>query len=469
MSTSPSQVTAHQRLAAVIAGLTYDDLPAAVVDRTKSLILDSLGCLMGGFGGGPTVAVRRVVAEFGGAPAATIVGTTTKTSAPLAALANGTALRYLDFNDAYNFTRPGGHNTAHPSGNLPAALAVAEAQGRSGRELIAAVVAGYEIQMRLCEFAGEPSLRKRGWHNTTNLAFSTAALAAKLMRSDAALIGQAMAIGATHQHTLSQLQEGAMATIKASADGWVAKAGVEAAALAAAGLTGPVELFEGKAGWTKAVAGVVDYDGLTAPFGDFRILRSRLKPFAAVGPAQAPVQAAVDVHTSGKIKPAEIEKITVKVPALLLESPNASEARRFPQNKEAADHSIYYCVVIALLEGNCTEAQFEPAKLTLPVVRELLAKVSIVADEELTKLRSQGSGGEVEVTLRGGEAVRSRYTIPPGHPRNPLTEAQIGLKFDGLTEHYYSKARRDAIKGAVQKLDTYGKLGEFLALLAPDH
>ena len=76
-----------------------------------------------------------------------------------------------------------------------------------------------------------------------------------------------------------------MATIKASADGWVAKAGIEAATLAAAGLTGPVDLFEGKAGWTKSVAGVVDYDDLLAPLGELRILKARLKPFAAVGPS----------------------------------------------------------------------------------------------------------------------------------------------------------------------------------------
>ena len=108
---SASHATAHQRLAAIVSGLRYEDLPAEVIDRAKLLVLDSLGCLMGGLGGGPTVAVRGVVAEFGGKPAATIIGTTTRTSAPLAALANGTALRYLDFNDSYNSRRPGGHNT----------------------------------------------------------------------------------------------------------------------------------------------------------------------------------------------------------------------------------------------------------------------------------------------------------------------------------------------------------------------
>jgi 2-methylcitrate dehydratase len=465
MNASAPGATAHQRLAALVHDVRFDGLPADVVNRAKSAIVDSLGCLIGGFAGGPTAAVRNVVADFGGRPASTVIGTTTKTSAPLAALANGTALRYLDFNDACVFDRPGGNNTGHPSGNLPVALAMAEAYGRSGRDVIAALVAAYEVQMRLCEYAGEPSLRKRGWHNTTNLAFSTAAAAARLIKDDPALIAQAMAIAVSHQHTLSQLQEGAMATIKASADGWVAKAGVEAAALAAAGLTGPEQLFEGKAGWEKAVAGVIDYDGLLAPLGDFRILKANLKPFAAVGPAQAPIQAAVDVFQSGRVKAGEVEKIVVRVPAVLLESPNTSEARRYPQNKETADHSIFYCVAIALLEGNCSEEQYVPEKLASPAVRDLLAKVSIIADEELTALNS---GGAVAVHLRGGQVAESRYTVPPGHPRNPLNDAQIGLKFDGLTSHYYSEARRAAIKQAVRNLDRADRIDDLIALLAPD-
>src|SRR5262249_19026619 len=148
----------------------------------------------------------------------------------------------------YYFAR----DPAHPSGNLAVAVAVGEREGRSGKDLIAALVAGYEIQLRLCDFAGTPSLWKRGWHHSTNAQFSSAAIAALLSGADAAHTAHAMAICVSHQNTLAQLQSGAVSMIKGTAEAWVAKAGVEAALLAHHGVTGPLPIIEGAAGWAAS-------------------------------------------------------------------------------------------------------------------------------------------------------------------------------------------------------------------------
>src|ERR1700754_198891 len=206
-----------ERLGALMHSVRFEDLPADVISDTKARVLDTLGCAFGALNSDVGQAVRRMAADCGGTPQSTLIGTGEKTSAPLATLVNGSLLRYLDSNDYY-FSR----DPAHPSGNLAAALAVSEREHRSGRDLIAALVAAYEIHLRLCDFAGEPSLWRRGWHHGTNAQFSTAATAARLSGDDALRTAHAMAIAGSHQNTLAHLQGGAISLIKGAAEGWVA-------------------------------------------------------------------------------------------------------------------------------------------------------------------------------------------------------------------------------------------------------
>jgi 2-methylcitrate dehydratase len=450
-----------QQLARRVREIRFEDLPPDVVRTAQTLILDSIGCAYGGFVSGPAKATRSVVDSLGGKPVATIIGTDVSTSAPLAVLANGTALRYLDFNDGYS-----NRDSCHPSGNLPVVMALAEAQGLSGRRMIEALVTAYEVHLRLCDSAGEPNLKQRGWHHTTNLPFAAAAGAARLLTDDTAVIAQAMAIAATHQNGLAQIQHGRIASMKATAEAFVAKAALEATLLALNGVTGPDEIFEGHAGWTSIVAGTVDYEGLLAPVGpNYAISKVRLKPYAAVGPAAAPIAAAVEIFSTGRAPPEAIEKIIVMLNDHVLEDPAVDEAKRYPANRETADHSFHYCTVIALLEGTCGEAQYAPEKLASPIVRELLAKVSLVSDPEISALRPRANGGGVRVILRDGTMIERRYLYPPGHPKNPLTDKQILTKFDGLVAEHLAPARREAIKAAVFDLDRCENVSEFMRLL----
>src|SRR5207344_1327891 len=178
----------------------------------KARVLDTLGCAYGALNSDVGRAVRRMALDCGGIAQSTLIGTGEKTSAPLATLVNGSLIRYLDSNDYY-FAR----DPAHPSGNIAVALAVGERAHRSGCDLIAALVAAYELHLRLCDFAGEPSLWKRGWHHGTNAQFSSAALAARLAGDDPLRTAHAMAIAASHQNTLAQLQSGAVSMIKGTA------------------------------------------------------------------------------------------------------------------------------------------------------------------------------------------------------------------------------------------------------------
>ncbi len=452
-----------EALAALVHSVRFEDLPTEVISATKARVLDTLGCAYGALDSNVGRAVRRMASDCGGAAQATLIGTGEKTSAPLATLVNGSLLRYLDSNDYY-FSR----DPAHPSGNLAVALAVGEREHRSGRDVIAALVAAYEIHLRLCDFAGEPSLWRRGWHHGTNAQFSTAATAARLGGDNPLCTAHAMAIAGSHQNTLAQLQSGAISMIKGTAEGWVAKAGVEAALLAHHGVTGPLELMEGAAGWAKCVAGAVDFEALCAPLdGHYRLLETSIKPYPAVATATAPIRAAIELHRAGLPPLDQIERMIVLLPAFALNSPSAHPGRRYPPHIESAQHSFYYCPAIALLDGACGEAQFTDTKLKSAQVRELLAKVELREDTEFTALWPQSAGGAVELHMRGGAVRSHRCPYPPGHPRLALTEQELAAKFHDYADPVLTPAGALALRDAVNNLDRCTDLNEFTRLFAP--
>jgi 2-methylcitrate dehydratase len=457
-----AQTGALEALAAIVHSVRFDDLPARVITAAKASVLDTLGCAYGALDSDVADAVRRMAADCGGAAQATIIGTGEKTSAPLATLVNGSLLRYLDSNDYY-FAR----DPAHPSGNLAVALAVGEREHRSGRDLISALVAAYEIHLRLCDFAGEPSLWKRGWHHATNAQFSSAATAAWLAGDDPLRTAHAMAIAGSHQNTLAQLQSGAISMMKGTAEGWVAKAGVEAALLAHHGVTGPLALMEGTAGWAASVAGAVDLDALCAPInGHYRLLQTSIKPYPAVATATAPIRAAIALHRDGVPAPEQIARLVVRLPAFALNTPSAHAGRRYPAHIESAQHSFYYCAAVALLDGACGEAQFTSAKLASRPVQELLGKVELQEDAEFNALWPQSAGGAVDLHLHDGSVRSHRFPYPPGHPRHALTDQELATKFHDYADPVLGRARALALYNAVFDLDACTDLTEFTRLLA---
>ena len=191
-----AQLPALLRLSQAIHAVRYEDLPTPVVRRAKELILDTIGCAYGGFDCQVGEAVRSMATDLGGHAESTVLGSGQRTSMPLATFVNGTMLRYLDANDYYF-----GRDPAHPSGNLAVALAVGEKMGCTGPQLITALVVAYEVHLRFCEFSGQPTLWQRGWHHGTNSQFSSAALAALLLRADPTQTANAMAISGSHHNS----------------------------------------------------------------------------------------------------------------------------------------------------------------------------------------------------------------------------------------------------------------------------
>lgn len=437
--------SAEHVLAKCALGVQFDRLPQPVVYQAKRILVDTLACAFGGFDSEPGEIVRRTVKALGGTQESVILGAGERSSCALATLANGTAIRYLDMNDYFY-----GRDPSHPSGNVAAVLAVAERQHATGRELIEALVAAYEIQLRFTDCAG---IWTRGWHHATNLQFSCAIAAAKLLKLDVSQTVHALAISGSHNNTLAQAQKGHIPLMKATAEGAVAKGGVEAALLAANGLTGPERLLDGELGWEKSVAGAIDYEGLTAPLESrFRMLEVGMKPYSARAAIQSPVAAAIDIRRQHELDVSAIAEIEVGLPDQILKMPSWDPKKFDPTNRETADHSFPYCMAVALVDGDCGPKQFDEEKLRSPVVRNLMSRMRFVPDAELTQSWHEAGGCRMTVTTASGGRYQSICRIPPGHAKRPLTDDELTQKFHRLADRL-SAGRREQILDLLWSLD----------------
>lgn len=451
----------RDQLSELILSIQYENLPHEVIKEAKRLILDTLGCAIGGFVSEPSKIVRKTVHSMGGRPESTVIGEGSHTSCTLATLANGTMMRYLDNNDYY-FSR----DPSHTSGNLAAALALAEREGLKGADVILGMVVAYEVQLRLADYAGHPNIWERGWHHCTNMAFASAALASRLLRLNATATANAIAIAGSHNNTLAQSQRGNIPMMKASAEAFTAKGGVEASLLAMNGLTGPEEVFEGGVGWAHAVAGEVDFEGLTQPIkGHYRIMDTCMKPYATEMMTQAPVYAAIELVKQNKIDLSQIEKIQARFHDYAFKKPSWDPKKLDPRDRETADHSFPYCIAVAMLDGECGPDQFTPEKLFHPVVRDLMARTELVVDPKLTALLPYTFASAIVITTRSGERFEKFCKYPPGHPKNRLSDKQVEAKFHRLCRGFLTDQQVERVKEIIWRFDECDSVTDFMAEL----
>ncbi|MDX6469669.1 MAG: hypothetical protein QOF75_1472, partial [Gaiellaceae bacterium] len=234
--------TAAAQLASFATALDYDDIPSEVTEAAKLHILDAYGCAVGAYGEGAAAYVRTAAREIAGVGAATVVGEDSGWAPAAAALSNGALVHALDFDDTHT------PSISHISAVVvPAALAVAEAHGRTGRDLVTAVVAGSEAVARIGSTVSSEYM-KTGFHPSSVCGVFGAALAASRLRGlDAEATTNALGIaGSMASGLFEYLANGS--TAKVVNVGWAAHAGVMAAALAAAGGDGPATVLEGRFG-----------------------------------------------------------------------------------------------------------------------------------------------------------------------------------------------------------------------------
>jgi 2-methylcitrate dehydratase len=448
-----------RRFARYSGELRFEQLPPAVVHEVKRRLLDSLATAVGAMPSETYAVARRCALRASSDPGATLLGGG-RSSVEWGTFVNGTLIRFLDYNDTYLSLEP-----AHPSDNLAPVLAVGEAVGAGGKELITAAVLAYEIQCRLCDAA---SLRTHGVDHVTYGALSSAAAACKLMKLDVKETTHALGIAGVCNVALRQTRSGELSMWKGCAFANAARNGVFAATLAAEGMTGPAPIFEGDLGFMKLVT---RQPFTVAPMGaeggseqDFMITKTYIKFWPAEYHSQSAIDAALELRRDAgdvsKIKSIDIHTFEACY-SIIGKYPEAWA----PKTRETADHSLPYCTAVALADGEVTLEQFDPERFTEPKVLELTAKVKVHLDDALTARYPRGIPNRVVVTLDDGRVFEREVEFPRGHAGNPMTDAEVEAKFRTLVEPKYGKERANQILARCWKLEELTSATELLKLI----
>ncbi|MBI4522189.1 MAG: MmgE/PrpD family protein [Deltaproteobacteria bacterium] len=447
-----------EAIASWVAELRYEELPPEVVSKAKQILLDTAGCALGALEETPVRLARQVVREQGGTPQAFPIGQSWKTSCEQAAFLNGMALRYLDFNDYASPGRP-----HHPSINVAPALAVAQAQGLSGKELLLGIVVGYEVQLRLRDATANG--KHEGWDHSSSVHYSAAALAGKLLGLPPSKIAHAIAIAGSHASTLAEVRGGKLSMWKGAAEPIGARSGTFAALLARAGLTGPLTILEGKHGYGKVVAGALDEEVLRKRGNGFQILKSCTKAWPCVFVAQAPIAAALQLRNQGVLSE-QVEEIVVGLSEF-----GYKNQERFSKEKistrENADHSVPYCVARAILYGEVRWEDFEEEGFKDPRAEEVMKKIVLSHDPKLAAFLPEIVGANLEVKLRSGKLLRAEVPYPPGHSRNPLSDGEVVKKFLSLAKNIMSEEQANKAVEVILNAEQLTNLDRLADVLCP--
>ncbi len=447
------------RLAEYALSTRFQELDVRTVKEMKARIVDALGCALGSYGEKPVEIARRAVMGLGKGKGSTLLGTPFKTAPDLATFVNGLMVRYFDFNDTYLSKEP-----AHPSDNLAPCLAVAESEGASGKELIAAAVAAYEIQCRLCDAA---DIRHRGWDHVNYGLVSAALAASKLMGLGEEQATHSVNIALNAHIAMRQVRAGELSMWKGASFANAARNGVFSALLAREGMTGPAPIFEGEMGFFRQVSGPFELDVQTfgGRKGRYRVNDTYVKYWPAEYHAQSAVWAALEVRKQvkdiGKAKSVLIETHEAGYTIL-----GKDREKWTPKTKETADHSLPYIVGMALLDGSVDNSTYAEGKLRDPERLRFVGKIRVVEDPRFTAMYpARGMPNRVTVTDAEGRKVSAEVIIPRGHPANPMTRGDVEAKFLGLTRSRLGEKGAARVLKRLWNIEHEGDLGEVLALL----
>ncbi len=451
--------TISQRWAKFAQGLNYENISSEALEEAKRFLLDSVGCAFSALDNKDTQAAYNYIQDLGGKEQATIIGWGIKTNLPQATLMNSLLIRALDYNDIYWEQDP-----SHPSDIIPAVLSTGEFMKKNGKEVLEGIVTAYELEMRLC-LAAFPGVREIGWHHATLTQLVSPVVAGRMLGLSEEEIVAAMGISGSSHFTLGGVVAGHLTNMKNAADPLAVEAGVRAALLASKGYTGPVEVFEGKEGLFEVLDKVKwDKDILTKELGEkFLINECGYKAFPTEALTHQPITAAIEVMQENNLNPQEVKEVLVETTtrgADILSDPSKYK----PTTKETADHSLPYCIAVAVAKGNVLPSDFEEDALRDPLVWSLLDKIKVVANPEIDALFPKVKRAIVTIKTSQGE-YKKQEDFVKGQPERPLSEEEIISKFKANSEKKISFSRMETIIKATQELENINEIGKYMELL----
>ncbi len=454
-------MTPATRLAEFARQLTFKRLPEAVVANAKLRILDTVGIALASTRQDFAPSVLRATAELGTAPAAsTIIGTTRRAPAAVAALANGALAHGLDFDDTH-----AGSITHASACVVPTALAMAEANHLSGRDALVAAVAGWETIVRVGA-AAPNAFHARGFHATAVCGtFATTLVAARSLRLSTAQTVSALGIaGSMAAGIFEYLADGSW--VKRLHPGWAGHAGVSAALLARHGFTGPATVFEGRFGLFRTHLDDAPYDvsRLTKGLGEaWETLDISFKPYPCCHYNHAFIDATLGLVSKHAIRADDVEWVECRIAAGQVPIVCEPEETKYrPRTAYDAQFSLPYAVAVALADGRVGLDSFAPKRIREARVLSLAARVRHVVDPASAFPRVFPGG--VKIGLRGGRVVEAYEPANRGCPENPLSPDDIRAKYRDNARRVLPAAAVARLEAAIERFERVTDVAQVMAL-----
>jgi 2-methylcitrate dehydratase len=444
-------------LCSYTTSLTFDNLPSEVVHQAKRLLIDTLGCAIGGYSSEPSKIARALADTVYSQQPATVLGSGQQTSLDLATFANGVMMRYLDFNDGYTSTESG-----HPSDAIAAVLSPAEVCHGDGKRVITAIVLAYEAFCRICDAV---SVRRRGFDHVTVGVIASTAAAAKAMGLPSGQTYQAFNLSVAANNALYQTRIGDVALWKGCAFANASRNAVFAVQLASRGMTGPSPIFEGPGGFFTAVSGE---PFALETFGGqgrrFKILDCSIKHFPLGQYSQTVVEAALQVRQQ-LAKVEDIQEVQIKTLQTAVNIMAGDAEKWHPTNRETADHSMPYTVAVALKYGTVEARHFAPEYWEDPRLLELVEKIKVSVSEEANRRAPEAMLSTVEVVTSPGQRLTGEVAYHRGHYKNPMSDQEIEAKFRALAQDLLTSRQVDALLDRLWNLEQVEDIGEVIRMV----
>ena len=457
-----SPIPMVKQIAERIMAFDSKSIPAEVALHAKLLILDSIGCALAAKGELAYERALRTFQAIGGNAECAIIGSKERLPVTTAVMLNGILIRALDLNDAYS----GPGQLGHPSDNIAVALTVGEKQRSSGLDVLAAIIAGYELYCRIQDII----VGRGPWDHVTASALAAPAIAGRLMRLDVDPLANALGLSAAHGNTLAAVRSGQLSNAKAMANAFVAYQATLCTLFAAQGMTGPLSVFESKGGLNQGMLSGADVSLLAQPIQDpFRISDVSIKAYPCIGTAQAMVAGVIQARKDIADPVKEVKHLEVRMADTpFVRGQVGDEDRRYPTSRETADHSFYYLAAAALMDGEMTQAQFEGDRWLQPEMKSLMERITILTDAALNQYTPGSFPCVLQATMTNGESRRVEVPYPKGHPKNRMSPAVVEEKFRGCTRKALAAAQQTKIIALVQDLEKLSSVSELMNHLALD-
>ncbi|HSR13676.1 MAG TPA: MmgE/PrpD family protein [Thermodesulfobacteriota bacterium] len=445
------------KLASFAAGLKYASLPPEVIQKAKHCLMDTVGAALGGSRTAEAKVAKRLAEKLSHKGESTLFTAPRKVGALEAALANGIMSHALELDDGNRYAQ------GHPGVSvIPSVLALAEKEKSKPKELIPAIVAGYEVFGRVG--AGcNPSHFNRGFHTTgTCGTFAAAAACGRLLNLNETKMVSTLGIAGSQAAGLfAFMADGSMT--KTLHAGKAAQNGILSAYLAKEGFTGPATVLEDKRGFYQAFADTCNPDRVVSGLGEkYEIMNTYVKFHASCRHSHPAVDAIMDIAARNVLSPGEIDKVNVytyTIAAKLIDHKDIS-------TPITGKMSLPYSASVAICRGRCGLGDFRPEVMRDSTILELMEKVRVLPDPEIDKMVPDHRGARAEIVLKDGTKLSSEILDAKGEPENPGSANYVYDKFKMLAGIALGRDRAEKIVERIENLEKLKDVSELTKLLA---